>query len=95
MYASCIVFVTAWIWYCVFDWDMGKDKIKLWINNNIKITIKHKQKLFMLTKQNSTPNHIYNHYRNIVNSEVGGAKKNVYKERFVGVVGNKKMYYRQ
>ena len=67
-----------------------KDKIKPWINSNIKNKIKHKQKLFMLTKQNSIPHHIYYQYRNKVNSEVKRAKKLYYKEAFVRVVGNSK-----
>ena len=37
----------------------------------------------MLTKQNSIPHHTYDHYRNIINSEVGRANKLYYKEAFV------------
>ena len=47
----------------------------------------------MLAKQNSIPQHIYNHYRNIVISEVRRAKKKIYYNgTYLRVVGNIKMH---
>ena len=65
-----------------------KDKLKPWIDSNLKILMKRRQNFFNLYKQNLVSKQFYNYYRNMVTKKIRISKQRYYEELFIKLKNN-------
>ena len=65
-----------------------KDKIKPWINDELKQYMKRRENFFELFKRNLVSRQFYNYYRNLVSKKIRLARKSYYETLFMRIKNN-------